>query len=122
MVLVRKKNMQRVFFLILTTFLVGFSGCKKPMKHPETIDPIYKDYQKELDVTKREFESTEKFMQLKKKDLDSAPPRSSLKRGLQDEYFTVRAEYERLLQKMRYLEQKLVSRKNQATESYHQAF
>lgn len=114
--------MQKALFLILIAFLVGILGCHRPMNNPESVDPIYKDYQKQADEAKKALEQSKKYLEKSKKDFEAAPLRSNLRRNAQEEVFANQTEVDKAEQTLFYLEQKVASRKKYARDTYKKLF
>lgn len=109
----------KLSFLLLAFILVG---CKRPMKNPELIDPIYTDLLKESKVY---LELSSKFLaeaEATKVELEKEDPRTGNAKAIKNRYYGKLRDAENAKQMQVYYELHARSRKREARESYLKAF
>lgn len=114
--------MHQIFIYFLILFSVFATSCNKPNPHPETLDPIYADFQKELDDTKKNLEAEQKNMEDLQKSLEKVQPQTGQIKYATKRLYESRDRLSKLSQLVKYWEIKLVSRQKEAKDQYLKAW
>lgn len=111
--------------LILLSF--GFSmavlpGCHKPNPHPESMDPIFADLEKEKKETESKISAEEKNLAEFKQALRDVVPQTGQIKYAQKRIYETEEKLNKLRQRKQYLEVRLESRIEVARKDYLRAF
>ncbi len=107
--------------LFLSIFLV-LLGCDKPNPHPESLDPIYSDYNSELSLANSELKSAEKELEGLKLETKKAVPQSGKLSFSSGRMYEADKKVEKLRQMTQYWELKIESRRKEARKLYLKAW
>lgn len=110
------------FFVILPVFLLILSGCHQPNPHPETLDPIYSDIEKEKKDIDGAYSAEKKQLEEFQKALLEVKPQTGQIKYAEKRLFESKARLEKLDQRRIYLELRLKTRKDLITKEYLAAF
>lgn len=108
-----------LLFILSSLFL---SGCKKPNPHPELIDPIYLDLQRELGEAQKAVDAEKANLAEHKKNLGLAVPQTGQIKFAQKRYNDSVAMIEKLSQMVKYWELRIETRQKEARKSYLEAY
>ncbi len=107
---------------IILALALTLVGCKKRDGTPETRDPIYGDLTRQLEEQTREVDSIKRDLETAKKDFEVADPQNGEVKVRRQAIFDLTMDLDKELQKQKYLELQIASRKEFARKSYDKAF
>lgn len=105
-------------YLALLVILMAISGCKKPIEHPEALDPIYLDIQSQESAKKSQLEGEQKKLQEAELEMRQVKPQTGQSKVLTSRYFEAKNAVSRTEQELEYLKLALRSRKKAAIRDY----
>src|ERR1700733_1395942 len=108
--------------IVLFIPVLLFTGCRKPIEHPELADPVFRDLRKEANKAYTSFKDREKTAFEAKKAFESAPIRTGARLDAQDAYFEALAEQEKYAEKYRYYALKAELRQKYDVTAYPRYF
>ncbi|OQW47749.1 MAG: hypothetical protein A4S09_14420 [Proteobacteria bacterium SG_bin7] len=107
---------------ILLGFIVLLVGCKRPMKDPETIDPIYGDLLKEMKFYESQVKKFADEAEATRLEMEKEDPRTGNAKAIKSRYYGKLRDAETAKQMMVFYELHAKTRKKEARESYLVAF
>jgi hypothetical protein len=109
-----------IIFLISSFFFLV--ACEKPNPHPESLDPIYAEFEKELSSAENAQKSAEKEFEGFQKDLEAVAPQTGQIKYAQKRVYETEARIEKLKQMVQYWKIRLETRKQWAMTNYMAAY
>ncbi len=119
-ILMRMDNLSFRIVMIISLFFV--LGCKKPLENPETIDPIYNEFLKMEKDNDALFKLRSSELDIIKKDWESSDTLSGRKKTAKARYFAKLKEVEKAEQQSKYYRLRAKTRKMEARKAYRAAF
>ena len=107
--------------LIIPIFFVFF-GCNKPDPHPETLDPIFSDYNSELSAATSDLRAAEKELEGLKLETKKATPQTGQLGFSSSRMYEADKKVEKLRQMVQYWELKIESRQQEDRKQYLKAW
>ena len=106
-------------YFILALFIALLQSCTVRDPNPELRDVVYIDLAKELDLTKKSVEQTEKELEDREVLLRKVIPQSGQLKSLEKKVFESKNYIQKLKQQQQFFEIKLELRKNLVASKYH---
>ncbi len=108
--------------IILLSLVVISVGCKRPMKNPESIDPIYGDLLKEMKSYEALVKKFSDEAEAARLEMEKEDPRTGNAKAIKNRYHGKLKDAENAKQIMVFYELHAKTRKREARESYLEAF
>jgi hypothetical protein len=108
-----------IFLITSSLFLVA---CDKPNPHPETLDPIFSEFEKEADLAGKAAVAAEKELEGFQKDLEAVAPQTGQIKYAQKRIYETQARIDKLRQLAQYWKIRVETRKEWAQKSYLAAY
>ncbi len=112
----------KLSIIFLTTALFFLTACEKPNPHPETLDPIYSEFEKEAAAAENSAKAAEKELEGFEKDREAVVPQSGQIKYAEKRVSETKARIEKLRQMVQYWKIRAESRKEWAMKSYMAAY
>jgi hypothetical protein len=113
--------MNRLIFLALA-ICICLTGCNRPLSHPESVDPVYLDLQKDSAKLLEKIKTLKEDAQKAKNDFEEAPIRTSQRQDAEDEYYRYVHKIQKLEENYRYLALTTQSRLHEVRQNYPKVF
>lgn len=108
--------------VILLVFVVVLTACKRPMKNPESIDPIYGDLLKEMKLYEGLVKKFSDEAEAARLEMEKEDPRTGNAKAIKNRYYGKLKDTENAKQMMVFYELHAKTRKKEAREAYLEAF
>ncbi|GEM_PF-5032526 len=108
--------------IVMATFVLFLLGCKKPLSNPENLDPIYTDLLKFEKDHYAVYKTKLSELEVIKKDWQSSEALSGRKKTAKARYFATEEEAEKALQTSKFYKLRANTRKQEARKAYLIAF
>ncbi len=108
-------------YLIISIFFAFLAGCTAPDPNPELKDVVYIDLAKELELTKKSIEQTEKELEDRALAAQKSVPQSGQLKALEKKVFETQNYLQKLGQQKQFFEIKLELRKNLVGSKYNES-
>lgn len=108
--------------LILLSVVVILAGCKRPMKDPETIDPIYGDLLKEMKFYEGQVKKFNDEAEAARLEMEKEDPRTGNAKAIKNRYYGKLKDANSAQQMQVFYELHAKTRKREAREAYLEAF
>jgi hypothetical protein len=124
MEMVANRPLIRRVLRLMTTIAVALAltSCEKPNPHPELLDPIFADLERELKAAEGEYKAAEKQLEEFKEALRKVVPQTGQVKFAQKRVYDTEAVLQKLQQRIVFLTIRIESRKKFAKESYMAAY
>lgn len=108
--------------VVFSSFMIILAGCHQPNPHPETMDPIYSDLEKEKKNIDGAYSSEKKELEGLEQALREVKPQTGQIKYAQKRVSESKARIDKLYQQKLYLELRLQSRLEHVSKAYLIAF